>query len=83
LSIRDSNIASIITAIVLFWLGTAAVKGFALTLGIGVAVSMFTAITLTRTFLFAITPATDTSVKKFIFSNGLPLFRNADLKIKN
>jgi len=83
LSIRDSNIASIITAIVLFWLGTAAVKGFALTLGIGVAVSMFTAITLTRTFLFAITPATDTSVKKFIFSNGLSLFRNADLKIKN
>jgi protein-export membrane protein SecD len=54
LSIRDSNIASIITAIVLFWLGTSAVKGFALTLGIGVAVSMFTAITVSRTFLFAI-----------------------------
>ncbi len=36
LSIRDSNISSIITAVVLFWLGTSAVKGFALTLGVGV-----------------------------------------------
>jgi protein-export membrane protein SecD len=36
LSIRDSNISSIITALVLFWLGSSAVKGFALTLGIGV-----------------------------------------------
>ena len=56
LSIRDSNISSIITALVLFWLGTSAVKGFALTLGIGVVVSMFTAITVSRTFLFATCP---------------------------
>ena len=54
LSIRDSNISSIITAIVLFWLGTSAVKGFALTLGLGVLISMFTAITVSRTFLFAL-----------------------------
>lgn len=71
LSIRDSNIASIITAIVLFWLGTSAVKGFALTLGIGVIVSMLTAISISRTFLFAIAPRTDTPLKKFLFSNGL------------
>ena len=38
LSIRDSNISSIITAIVLFWLGTSAIKGFALTLGLGVLI---------------------------------------------
>lgn len=54
LSIRDSNISSIITAIILFWLGTSAVKGFALTLGIGVLISMVTAISVSRTFLFAI-----------------------------
>ena len=54
LSIRDSNISSIITAIILFWLGTSAVKGFALTLGIGVLISMITAISVSRTFLFAI-----------------------------
>ena len=71
LSIRDSNISSIITAIVLFWLGTSAVKGFALTLGIGVLISMFTAITVSRTFLFAIAPTTDTRIKRFLFSNGL------------
>lgn len=71
LSIRDSNTASIITAVILFWLGTSAVKGFALTLGVGVIVSMFTAITLSRTFLFAIAPKTDSKFKKFLFSNGI------------
>lgn len=71
LSIRDSNISSIITAIVLFWLGTSAVKGFALTLGLGVIVSMFTAITVSRTFLFAIAPKSDNRFVRFLFSNGL------------
>lgn len=71
LSIRDSNISSIITAIILFWLGTSAIKGFALTLGFGVLISMFTAITVSRTFLFAIAPKTESSIKKFLFSNGL------------
>ncbi|MGB3921757.1 MAG: protein translocase subunit SecD [Minisyncoccia bacterium] len=75
LSIRDSNISSIITAFILFWLGTSAVKGFALTLGIGVLVSMFTAITLSRTLLLAITFGADTSVKKFLFSNGINFSR--------
>lgn len=71
LSIRDSNISSTITAIVLFWLGTSAVKGFALTLGVGVLVSMFTAITLSRTFLFAVAPKSESPLKRFLFSNGL------------
>jgi preprotein translocase subunit SecD len=76
LSIRDSNISSIITAIVLFWLGTSAVKGFALTLGLGVLISMFTAISVSRTFLFAIAPKDDnenakgSGLKRFLFSNG-------------
>src|SRR3989344_1043937 len=74
LSIRDSNISSIITAIVLFWLGTSAVKGFALTLGVGVLISMFTAITVSRTFLFALAPkkhGAESGFKRFLFSNGL------------
>jgi len=70
LSIRDSNISSIITAIILFWLGTSAIKGFALTLGFGVLISMFTAITVSRTFLFAITPKKESVFKRFLFSNG-------------
>jgi preprotein translocase subunit SecD len=71
LSIRDSNISSIITAIVLFWLGTSSVKGFALTFGIGVLVSMFTAITASRTMLFAVSPSRTSNTSKFLFSNGL------------
>lgn len=70
LSIRDSNISSIITATVLFWLGTSAVKGFALTLGVGVIISMFTAITVSRTFLYAIAPKNDSIFKRILFSNG-------------
>lgn len=49
-SIRDSNISSIITAIILFYFGSGIVKGFALTLGIGILISMFTAITVSRNF---------------------------------
>ncbi len=54
LSIRDSNLSSIITAIILFYLTTSLVQGFALAFGIGVVASMFTAITVTRTFLSAL-----------------------------
>ena len=56
LSIRDSNISSIITAVILFWFGTSLVKGFALTFGIGVIFSMLTAISISRTLLLAIVP---------------------------
>jgi protein-export membrane protein SecD len=69
LSIRDSNVSSIITAIVLFWLGTSAVKGFALTLGVGVFVSMFTAITASRTLLYA-TLMKESPLVRFLFSSG-------------
>lgn len=50
-SIRDSNISTLITTAVLYYLTTSIVKGFALTLGIGVIVSMFSAIFITRSFL--------------------------------
>jgi preprotein translocase subunit SecD len=57
-SIRDSNIATIITSIILFWFGSTfgatIVKGFALTLALGVLVSMFTAVFVTRSLLAVI-----------------------------
>ncbi len=58
-SIRDSNASTIITCIILYWFGStfggaSIIKGFALTLAIGVIVSLFTAITVTRTFLRAV-----------------------------
>jgi preprotein translocase subunit SecD len=50
-SIRDGNISSIITALILIVMGTGFVKGFAVILVLGVAVSMFTAINISRTLL--------------------------------
>lgn len=70
LSIRDSNISSIITAVILFWLGTSVVKGFALTLLVGVFISMLTAITISRSFLLAITPDRGGKLVSFLFGAG-------------
>lgn len=50
-SIRDSNITTIITCIILYYFTTSFVRGFALALMIGVIVSMFSAITVSRTLL--------------------------------
>jgi preprotein translocase subunit SecD len=51
-SILDSNVTTLIACGALFWLGSGLVKGFALTLAVGVLISMFTAITCSRTLLF-------------------------------
>ena len=50
-SIRDSNVSSLITCLILYFGTTGIVRGFAVTLGIGILISMFTAITVSRTFL--------------------------------
>ncbi len=71
LAIRDSNISSLITAVILFWFGTSLIKGFALTLGMGVVVSLFTAITVTRTFLAVFSFMGDGKVARFLFGSGL------------
>jgi preprotein translocase subunit SecD len=47
-AIRDSNIASIITCVILFLIGSSIVRGFAVTLGMGVLLSLFTAVFVTR-----------------------------------
>ena len=51
LSVRDSNTSSLITTFILGYFGSSIVRGFAITLAVGILVSMFTAITLTRTFM--------------------------------
>lgn len=50
-TIADSNVTSLITCVILFGIGTGAIKGFALTLGIGLSASMFTAITVSRAII--------------------------------
>lgn len=54
-SVKDSNLSSIITCLILYYTaGSGPVRGFALTLGVGIIISLFTAITVTRTLLLLI-----------------------------
>ena len=69
-SIRDSSTSSLITAFILFAFGTSIIKGFALTFGIGVLVSLFSAITVTRYFLASLGVHRSTAVSRFLFSSG-------------
>ncbi len=64
-SILDSNVTTLIACAALFWFGAGLVKGFALTLAIGVIISMFTAVTCSRTLL--------------LFTLGMPQFRKPEL----
>jgi protein-export membrane protein SecD len=77
-SIRDSNTSSIITGIILYYFGsTSVVTGFALVFVIGVLVSMFTAISASRMFLYVIAPKNDSKVSRFLFSNGFHFRKSA------
>ena len=71
LSIRDSNISSMITAVILFWLGTSLIKGFALVFGLGVLVSMLTAISISRTFLLSLGIAAEKGFSRWLFTSGI------------
>jgi preprotein translocase subunit SecD len=64
-SILDSNVTTLIACLALIWLGVGLVKGFAVTLAIGVVVSMFTALSCSRTLL--------------LFVLGFPQFRKPEL----
>jgi preprotein translocase subunit SecD len=70
-SIRDSNISSLITATILFWFGTSLIKGFALTLGLGVLVSLFSSIIITRIFMKTFAMMKEGKVLRFLFASGI------------
>jgi preprotein translocase subunit SecD len=63
-SIRDSNITTLAVALILFWFGTSFVKGFALTLSLGILVSLFSAIFVTKNILRLFT---DTKIAKVLW----------------
>lgn len=69
-SIRDSNTSSIITSLILYWFGTSLIKGFALTFFFGVLISMISAITVSRIFLFSIGVTRTNKVTEFLFGSG-------------
>lgn len=80
-SIRDSNVSSLITAIILYWLGTSVVRGFALTLALGVLVSMFSAISVSRTFLLAVVTSKPGRHKGLFLSGFGREMQNAKIKM--
>ncbi|MCA9358014.1 protein translocase subunit SecD [Candidatus Kaiserbacteria bacterium] len=71
-AIRDGNITSLLSAIILFWFGTSMVKGFALVFGMGVLVSMFSALVVTRTLLIALPEVRRErgGIMAFLFGSG-------------
>jgi protein-export membrane protein SecD len=69
-SIRDSHTAAIIVSIILFWMGTSVVKGFAFTFFLGAVVSLISAQLITRVFMRAIVNKSGSRLMKFLFSSG-------------
>jgi protein-export membrane protein SecD len=70
-SIRDSNISSMITAVILFWFGTSIIQGFALVFGLGVLISMLTAISVSRTLLLSLGVQAAGGFTRFLFGSGI------------
>ena len=70
-SIWASNISSLITGVVLYGFGTSIVRGFALTFSLGIVLSMFTAIVITKTLL-RITLALKATRKSWLLGAKLP-----------
>ncbi len=53
-TIIDSNVTALIATALLFWFGSGPVRGFAVTMGLGIAISMFTAVSVVRVAMVAI-----------------------------
>ncbi len=75
-SIRDSNVSTLITCGILYWFGNqfneSAIKGFAITLAVGVLVSLFSAITVTRTFMHLVISIRPLARRLWLFVPDLP-----------
>jgi preprotein translocase subunit SecD len=69
-SIRDGNISSILSAIILYMAGTSLTRGFAVTFGLGVIISMISALVVTRTFLLALGSEKNEGAIKFLYGSG-------------
>ena len=78
-SILDSNVTTWIACAALFWFGSGLVRGFALTLALGVAMSMFTAITCSRTLMFLAVTSPAVKNKRELFCPNLPALNKAEV----
>ena len=73
-AIRDGHLTMIISGVILFWLGTSIVQGFALVFVLGVLASFISAVSLSRVFLLAVVPEEGSGRWKFLLGSG---FRRA------
>ncbi len=69
-AIRDGHLTMIISGVILFWLGTSIVQGFALVFVLGVLASFISAVSLSRVFLLAIVPEEGSGAWRFLLSSG-------------
>ncbi|HEX8591487.1 MAG TPA: protein translocase subunit SecD [Candidatus Paceibacterota bacterium] len=69
-AIRDGHFTMLISSIILFWMGTSLVQGFALVFGLGVICSLITAVSITRVFLLAILPEKTTPAWTRLLETG-------------
>lgn len=69
-SIRDSHIAAIIVAVILFWMGTSIVKGFAFTFFLGAVLSLISAQLISRVFIRAVATDSKSKLVRFLFGSG-------------
>lgn len=70
-AIRDGHLTMIISSIILFWLGTSIVQGFALVFGFGVIASLISAVFVSRVFLLALVPEkAEGPIWNFLLSSG-------------
>ncbi len=69
-AIRDGHVTMIISSVVLYWLGTPIVQGFALTFLLGVLASLLSAVTVSRILLLSVLPEGNKGVWRFLTSCG-------------
>ncbi len=69
-AIRDGHFTMIISGVILFWLGTSIVQGFALVFVLGVLASFISAVSLSRVFLLAIVPEHKEGPWSFLMGSG-------------
>ena len=69
-AIRDGHLTMIISGVILFWLGTSIVQGFALVFVLGVLASFISAVSLSRVFLLAIVPEENEGFWHFLMGSG-------------
>jgi protein-export membrane protein SecD len=82
-AIRDGHLTMLVSGLILFWLGTSIVQGFALVFSFGVLTSLLSAVFISRIFLFALLPEQGGKVWHFLVGSGVGSGKTSTLKESN